>query len=125
MILAFGMLMFQAWEIKTLRTELPPSPRKIVPEIYFRHVEKTMLYLAKYVVQSIVLGIAKFWFIISTKTKKYVVKNLPKIHTFFKKKSKNLNQQKNTFIQKAILESKSKIRKIKEKVKKDHGEQIK
>lgn len=117
------MIMFRAWEIKTSRVEISEPKRKIMPEIYFRHIEKIMLYSAKYFIQWLVLGIAKVWFIATAKTKKYVVKNLPKIHSFFKKKTKDLNQQKNTFVQRAILESKSKIRKMKEKVKKEHEEE--
>jgi len=116
------MIMYRAWEIKTSRLEAESPRRKILPEIYFRQVEKIMLYLTKHLVQWIVLSVVKYWFILSTKTKKYIVKNLPKIHTFFKKKSKTLNQKKNTFMRRAILESRTKIRRIKEKVKKDHEE---
>jgi len=118
----FGMMMFRAWEIKTSRIEKPLLKRKIFPEIYFRHVEKIMLYLAKHIIQWIVLMAVKYWFIIHTKTKKWAGRKLPKIYEFFKKKSKDINQQKNSFVQKAILESKIKIKHIREKVRKDHEE---
>lgn len=121
-ILAFGMLMFRAWEIKTLRTEPTISPRNLIPEMYFRHVEKFMLYLTKHVIQWIVLIVVKYWFIIYTKTKKWTGKKLPKIYEFFKEKTKDISQQEISFIQKAILESKIKIKHIREKVRKEHEE---
>ena len=121
-ILAFGMLMFRAWEIKTLRTEPTISPRNLIPEMYFRHVEKFMLYLTKHVIQWIVLMVVKFWFIIYAKTKKWTGKKLPKIYEFFKEKTKDISQQENSFIQRAILESKIKIKHIREKIRRDHEE---
>jgi len=121
-ILAFGMLMFRAWEIKTTQIEKPLSTQNIFPEIYFRHVEKFMLYLTKHVIQWIVLMIVKFWFIIYAKTKKWTGKNLPKIYEFFKEKTKDISQQENSFIQRAILESKIKIKHIREKIRRDHEE---
>jgi len=118
-ISALGMLMFRAWEIKTSRVE-DPSSTQIFPKIYFRHVEKIMLYLAKHIIQWIVLIIVKYWFILVAKTKKWGDKNLPKISEFFKKKTNNINEQRNSFVRKSILESKMKIRHIREKVRKDH-----
>lgn len=116
------MVTFRAWEIKTGRVEIPYQAKSILPKIYFRHVEKIMLYLTKHIVQWIVLMAVKYWFIVYTKTKKWAGKKLPKIYDFFKTKPKVLIQPKNSFIQKAILESKIKIRNIKEKVKREHGE---
>ena len=123
-ILAFGMLYFRAWEIKTLRVELPISLRKIIPEIYFRHVEKIMLHLAKYVIQWIVLMVVKYWFILYTKTNTWVVKNWPKIYNLFKNKEDevNNNPQKYSFVQRAALELKAKIRHTREKVRREHEE---
>ena len=119
---AFGMLTFRAWEIKTSRVERTPTTQKIIPEMHFRHVEKIVLHLIKHGVQWVVLIIAKHWFITYTKTKKWVLKKLPKVHEFFKKKSKDINQQKNSFFHKAILESKAKIRHVREKVRREHEE---
>lgn len=119
-ILAFLMLSYKAWEIKTLRAEPTISPRKLIPEIYFRHLEKIMLHLAKHIIQWIILMIVKYWFTVSAKTKKWVKKNWPKISAFLRKKTKDINQQRNSFVQKAILESKIKIRRVKERVKKEH-----
>lgn len=118
-ILAFIMLSYQAWEIKTLRTEKNSNP-KIMPEIYFRHLERTALYLIKNIVQWIVLMAVKYWYISSAKTKKWINKNWPKIANFLKTKAKDIDFKKNTFIKRAILESKIKIKRIKEKVKKEH-----
>jgi hypothetical protein len=115
------MVMFRAWEIKTSRFETSPNRRNIFPEIYFRHIEKIMLYLTKHIIQWVVLILVKYWFIIYTKTKKWTCNNLPKIHKFFKKRTGEITEQKNSFIRRAVLESRIKIRNIKEKVRKDHA----
>ena len=117
----FGMMMFRVWEIKKLQTEEELSKRKIVPEIYFRHVEKIMLYLAKHIIQTIVLLVVKGYFILSTKTKRWAGKNWPKVYKFFRKDKEVVENPTNSFFQKAVMESKAKIRSIKEKVRKDHG----
>ena len=121
-IILFGMLMFRAWEIKTSRVERPLSTTNIFPEIYFRQVEKIMLYLAKHVIQWIVLVTVKYWFILITKTKKWISNNSPRIHNFLKKKVKDVSLQNDTFVSRAILESKIKIKRMKERIKKDHEE---
>lgn len=122
-ILAFGMITFRAWEIRTMRIKEENIESKI-PEISFRHVEKSMLYLTKRVIQGVVLVIAKQWFIATTKTKKFVTDKWPKVSNYFKKKgSATNNTQKPSFFQKALIESKFKIKRIKEKVKREHGEE--
>ena len=118
----FGMMLFRAWEVRQKESENPLPSRKIVPEIYFRHVEKIMLYLTKYIVQSIVLVTVKYWFIVYTKASKWIGENWPKMYSFFKKKEEdNTPPHKNSFIQRAIVESKIKIRHMKEKVLKEHA----
>lgn len=118
----FGMLMFRAWEIRTSRIEKSLSTREIFPEMHFRHVEKIMLHLAKYVVQWIILVIVKYWFIIYTKAKKWAVKNWPKVYNLFKGKGEDTNPQKYSFMERARLELKAKIRHTREKVRKEHEE---
>jgi len=115
--------MFRAWEIETARVEKPLPNKNIFPNIYFRHVEKIMLYLAKYIIQWIVLVTVKYWFIFYTKTKKLIKNKLPKIHCLFSKKPINKDIHKNSFINKAILESRIKIRNIKEKIIREHERQ--
>lgn len=121
-ITLFGMMMYRAWEIQTSRVEKPDSDKKIFPKIYFRHVEQVALYLIKRGVQWIVLVVVKYWFIVTTKIRKWAAKNLPKIFEFFRKKTKDLDQQKKSFIRRAVLESKTKIRHIREKVRREHEE---
>ncbi len=123
-ILAYLMLSYRAWEIKVLREE-PSIPRsKIIPEMYFRHLEKIMLHLAKHIIQWVVLMVVKGLFIITTKTKKWIGMNWPKVYSFFSKKNGEPDPlQKPSFVRRAVLESKMKIRRIKEKVKHEHGEQ--
>ena len=115
-----GIIMFRAWEIKTNRVEISTSEKGILPKIYFRHVEKIMLYLAKHIIQWVVLMVVKYWFILYTKTKKMTKEKLPKIHEFFSKRPETFAPRKNSFVYKAILESKIKIKNIKEKIKREH-----
>lgn len=121
-LLVLGMLFYRAWEIRENKIEESISIHKIIPEIYFRQIEKIMLYLTKHIIQWIVLNLVKYWFIISTKTKKWIGKNLPRVHNLFKKKQNENGLQKTSFIRRAVIESKIKIRRIKEKVKNDHEE---
>ena len=116
------MIMFRAWRIDKAE-ELSSLPtRKIVPEVYFRHIEQIGLYLAKYIIQSIVFIVMKYWFIALTKIKKWIGKSLPKLYHFFYKKTESVEPQNDSFFRKAVLESKIKIRKIKENVRREHGE---
>jgi len=118
----FGMLWYRAWEIQTKGVSNFNPQRNIPPEIYFRQIEKIMLYLTKHAVQWIVLFVAKYWFIIAAKANNWVTKNLPKINKFFTKKEKGQDPTKRTFVERAILESKIKIKRVKERVKKEQEE---
>lgn len=124
LISLFGMMMFRAWELSKQSTEETQPARKIIPEIYFRHIEKIMLYLAKHIIQSIVFVVMKYWFIVLTKIKSWAVKNWPKVYKFFRHQKEESDKPKNSFVQKAILESKIRIRSIKEKVRREHEEKI-
>lgn len=114
------MLSYQAWEIKTLRTEKVNNLPKIIPKIYFRHLEKNMLYIIKHIIQGIILVTVKYWYITEAKTKKWIKKNWPKVSNYFRAKTSNINERKNSFIKRAVLESKIKIRRVKEKVKREN-----
>jgi hypothetical protein len=124
-ILALVMLYYRAWQIETLRVLPETPPHKLIPEMYFRHVEKILLNLAKYLVQWIVLAVVKYWFIIYTRVKKWGVKNWPKDYNLFRSKEKetDANPQKYTFAQRAKLELQAKIRHTKEKVRRQHEEE--
>jgi hypothetical protein len=121
---AFGMLIFRAWEIRTMRANISENHDNKIPDLTFRQLEKSMLYLTKHIVQSIVLVVVKYWFILTTKTKKKISDSWPKIHALIQKKpeSPDVVNKKPSFFRKAILESEAKIKRIKEKVKKEHGE---
>ncbi len=120
-ISAFGMLFFRAWKIREQKNEESFYARKIIPEIYFRQVEKIMLYLTKHILQWLVLNTVKYWYIVTTRAKKLISQKLPEIHNYFKRRPNDESLQKTSFVQRAIIESKIKIRRIKEKVKKDHA----
>lgn len=119
---AFGMLVFRAWEIRTMRANIPENPDNKIPDLTFRQLEKSMLYLTKHIVQSIVLAVVKYWFILVTKIKKRISDSWPKVHALLQKKpeSSEVANKKPSFFRKAILESGAKIKRIKEKVKEEH-----
>lgn len=119
---AFGMLAFRAWEIKTMHINDPSLKHKVLPKLYFRHVEKIMLYLTKHIIQWIILVVVKYWFVLTTKSKKWSEKNLPKIYRLFQKEPVNTTEDKikHSFVRRAVLESKTKIRHMKERVRRDH-----
>jgi len=85
-----------------------------------------MLYLAKHIIQWIVLSAVKLWFLLSTKTKIFLQNKWPKIHNFFKKKEiTGTDSRKISFVERAVMESKIKIKKVKEKIIQDHKEDVK
>jgi hypothetical protein len=122
-MVAFGMLSYRSWEIKTARTQNIEAKEFVLPELPFRHLEKNMLYLAKYVIQSLVIILAKYWFITITKFKKWFDEKWPKINAYFKKKTDSSISYRHSFLKKAILESKAKIKHIRKKVKEEIGEE--
>jgi len=118
---AFGMLVFRAWEIRTNRISTENKEKKYTTELSFRRVEKIFLFVAKYTIQGIVLFSVKTWFLITTKVKVWLQNKLPKINKFFQKKA-SADSRKISFIQRAVIESKIKIKRAKEKIKKEHEE---
>jgi hypothetical protein len=118
---AFGMLTFRAWQIKAMHVVVPQNVNT-APRLSFRQLEKIMLYLTKHIVQGLVLVSARYWFIFTTKTKKWLEERWPKIHSYFHKNPNSPTIAKPSFVSRAILESKAKIKKIKENVKKQQEE---
>jgi hypothetical protein len=119
-ITAFTMLAFRAWELRTGKVQIPGSQEPAMPDFAFRHVEKNMLYLTKHIVQVIILTCAKYWFIFTTRTKKWISEKWPKIHARFEKKPET-EKTETSFVGRAIIESRMKIKRMKERVKKEHG----
>ena len=115
----FGMVMFRAWKLSKQATENSLEEKNIIPQIYFRRVEKIVLYLAKRLVQTIVLVSVKYSFTAWLKVKKWASDKLPKAYKFLKKQEE-IEFSKNSFLRRAIIESKIKIRNIKEKVRREH-----
>jgi predicted small integral membrane protein len=116
-ITAFGMLAFRSWELRTGHAVMPEETTIPVLKIPFRQIEKSMLYLTKYIIQTIVLETVRVWFIITTKTKKWLATKWPKQ---FKKNAGP--RAKPSFVNRAVRESRIKIKRIREKVKQEHGE---
>jgi len=123
-LVLLSMVSFRAWEIKTSKIEQPKDKEKLLPKIYFRHLEKIMLYLTKYAVQWVILITVKYWFILYTKICKWVKDKSPKINKFFNKKSGEHKPNNNSFLHKAVIESKIKIRNMKEKIIKEHEKEL-
>lgn len=119
-IVALGMLIFRAWEIKTMRVELQLNTKQRGLEFSYKDIEKTLLYIIRRIIFVVVLTCVKYWLIISTKIKKEVSENWPKIHKLFQKKPKEISPRKHSFISQTILESKARISKLKEKIRKEH-----
>ena len=119
------MLSMRAWELRTAKVPMPEG-QKIVSlhNFSFRQMEKIMLYLTKHITQWLVLVIVKYWFIVTTKTKKWFLSKWPQIHEYFQKKKEKdeFAKPRNSFVRQAVIESKIKIRRIKERVKKEHGQ---
>ena len=123
-ILAFGMLSFRAWEIKTERIENKEIDNGYTPELSYKNIEKIILYLIKHSIQWIVLTSVKIWFLFITKTKIWIQNKLPKINKIFERKPKTTDPRKISFVQRAIIESKIKIKRVKESIKKEHEEEF-
>ncbi|MFA6392831.1 MAG: hypothetical protein WCW54_01975 [Candidatus Paceibacterota bacterium] len=123
---AFGMLMFRNWEIQNNKIEIKENKEKHIGELSFKYLESIFLHTIKHIIQWIILFVVKLWFIIITKSSIWLKNKLPKLNKFFKKKEVNgTDSRKISFVERAVIESKIKIRKVKEKIKQDHAEEVK
>ncbi len=118
------MLLFRVWEIKTNKIEVKSEKESYTPELSFRNIEKIFLFLIKYSIQWIVLVSVKIWYLVISKTKLLFKNKLPKINKFFNRKPKIEDPRKISFVQRAVIESKIKIKRVKEKIKKEHEKKI-
>lgn len=123
LMVAIGMLFFRAWEVKTSQVIVEDESRNSLPELSFRRIEKILLFLTKHILQSIVLFSVKTWFTIITKARIWIRNKLPKINQILKKKIKS-DTKKISFVQRAIIESKIKIKRVKENIKNEHEGKI-
>ena len=118
------MLLIRDWKLRTKRVVIDENTEIFKPQLSFKYFEKIFLFLAKHVIQSVVLFIVKVWYLIATKTKIWFQNKLPKIHNFFRKETNGTDSRKISFIQRAVIESKIKIKKVKDKIKKEHEDKI-
>jgi beta-xylosidase len=119
LLIVFGILLSSAHQVRRGQRQVDGI---WAPDVSFRKIEKYVLYYTKNIVQITVVTVVKYSMIGAIKTKKIVREKWPHVHTKVKKilsKKENVDG-KPSFIQKAILESKTKIRRIKDKVKRDH-----
>ncbi len=118
LLVAFGILAYSAQEVEAGRRQITSIWK---PNVGFRKIEKDMLYYTKDVAQAVVLTTVKYSLIGAMKTKKAAREHIPKMYTKAKNIfSKGAPSDKPSFIQKAVLESKTKIRRIRDKVKAEH-----
>ena len=115
------MLSYREWEIRTSRVKEKEERENYLPKLSIKEVEKITLYVIKHIIQSVVILIVKGWFLFITKTKILIQNKSPKIHKFFQKKT-SIDSRKISFVERAVLESKIKIKKVKDKIKKEHEE---
>ena len=120
---AFGMLLFRAWEIRTLRFNTEEEIQVTRKGLSFRDIEKIILFTVKHVIQGIVLFFVKVWFLMITKIKFWIQNKLPKVNKFFQKKP-STDSRKISFVERAVLESRIKIKRVKERIKKEHEEKV-
>ena len=118
------MLTYRAWELRTIRVKMPEINENYTPDLTFRHLERNVLYLIKHIVQIIILDIAHTWFTVTTKTKKWIKAHWPHVHNYVEKKLEPVPPEKYSFVRRAINESKVKIKRVREKVKKEHAEEV-
>lgn len=117
------MLAFRDWEIRTLGIETHKNAESPIPHLTFRQIEKNMLHLTKNILQATIVTLARYWFIVATKTDKKIQEKWPRVYALFTKKELPPNTEvKLTFFRKAMLESKAKIRRVREAVRKEHAE---
>jgi len=117
----FGILMFRAWEIRKSGIENLNQNVNEMPKFYFRHIEKIMLYFTKRLIHWIILIVVKYWFVFYTKFKKWILTKLPKIYGAFRKTINNIsNKYKKIIGNRTFSELKIKIRRIKEKVRREN-----
>lgn len=120
LLVVFGLLTFSTREVLAGKRQVATN---WVPDVSFRKIEKVVLYYTKNIVQITVITVVKYSLIGAIKAKKVVKEKLPQVHQKIKKVfiKKEGADTKPSFIQKAILESKTKIRRVKDKVKKEHA----
>lgn len=118
-IIALGMLSFRAWELRSERATFVQN-EYLTFEFSFRKLEIIVLHYAKHIIQSFVLIIVKYWFLGIAKTKKWLMEKWPKVHHIIHKKNPVPISTKPSFFTKALMESKIKISRIKQKIRDEH-----
>jgi hypothetical protein len=117
---ATGMIFYKSWQIKNQKINGQKINLLFLPEIPFRHLEKNILHFTKKIVQESLFFSVKYWFIFVDKTKKWFNNKKPKIQNFFSiKKKENNKSYRQSFFKKALIESRAKIKHIRDKVREE------
>jgi hypothetical protein len=120
-VTAIGLLSFSAWEVESGVRNPDTYP---VFKISIRKIEKYVLYYTKWILQSIVINIVKVWFILVAKTKKFLKEKWPKLVNKLHPKPLEVGERP-SFVRRAVIESKIKIKRAKENIREKHKVEVK
>lgn len=115
------LLSYSAWEVETGVRKEDTYP---VFKISIRKTEKYVLYYTKWILQSIVINIVKVWFILVVKTKKFLKEKWPQLVHKLRPKPLEAGERP-SFVRKAVIESKIKIKRVKENIREKHKVKVK
>ena len=123
---SLGVLSYRSWEIRNGNEIIAHKIENPISKISFRDLERMVAHLLKHYIQQIVLIVVKYWFILRIRTKKFIMEKWPKVYKIFEKKPFDPNVPlKPSFFTKALLESKVKIKRLKQKIHEDHDMEVK
>lgn len=119
-LLAFSILYLQIWKLQTGKVEhvSEQEARPILAD--YKRIEKITLYVVKNITFVFILITVKYWYLMTTKLKKWFEEKKPAIVSILKIKQKEPKEFKPTFIRRAIFELKIRIKRIKQAIKKEH-----
>lgn len=119
---AFGILYYRKLELANGKGNIEQRTLKIIPDFSLRQLEKNFWILIKYGVQKLILFVVKYWIITNIRVKKWISEKWPLVLAIFKsKKTESETQKSPSFFTKALIESKYKIKRMKQKIKEEHN----
>jgi hypothetical protein len=114
---AFLMVSYKAWTLRSLPASEIGNTIDYSETFSFRNIEKVVLYWAKHVAVGLVLVVVKYSFTFITKARKWLSEHRPK-HAA---EIAGLQIAKPySFMRRTIIEAKIKIKRVKEKIRREH-----
>ncbi len=125
-ITAFIVLDYRVWQMRNSQEVVVFEVKNPASHITLRKIELGILHFLKYCMQKVIIISAKYWFLATAKSKKFISERWPKIHSIFQKKTVIPSEiQQPSFFAKALMESKIKVRHLRKKIKEDHAIEVK